>query len=40
MSSKNLVRQAMAMEKPERFPVMCQMANGHTIINTGVDPID
>ena len=40
MSSKNLVRQAMRMERPERFPVMCQMANGHTIINTGVDPID
>ena len=30
----------MCMERPERFPVMCQMANGHTIINTGVDPID
>ena len=40
MSSKELVRQAMAMERPERFPVMCQMANGHTIINTEVDPID
>ena len=30
----------MKMERPERFPVMCQMANGHTVINTGVDPID
>ena len=30
----------MCMERPKRFPVMCQMANGHTIINTGVDPID
>ena len=30
----------MEMEQPERFPVMCQMANGHTVINTGVDPID
>ena len=40
MSSKELVRQAMKMERPERFPVMCQMANGHTVINTGVDPID
>lgn len=40
MSSKELVRQAMEMEQPERFPVMCQMANGHTVINTGVDPID
>lgn len=28
------------MEQTERVPVMCQMANGHTIINTGVHPID
>ena len=40
MSSKELVRQAMAQKSPERVPVMCQMANGHTVINTGVDPID
>lgn len=30
----------MNLERPERFPVMCQLANGHTIINTGVHPID
>ena len=40
MSSKELVNQAMARKSPERVPVMCQMANGHTVINTGVDPID
>lgn len=40
MSSKNLVNQAMEKKRPERVPVMCQMANGHTVINTGVDPID
>ena len=30
----------MKRDRPERVPVMCQMANGHTVINTGVDPID
>lgn len=30
----------MAMERPAAVPVMCQLANGHTIINTGVHPID
>ncbi|MEO2047743.1 MAG: uroporphyrinogen decarboxylase family protein [Pirellulales bacterium] len=40
MNSKELVRQAMHLEQPERFPVMCQLANGHTITNTGVHPID
>jgi len=40
MNSKELVRQAMNLEQPERFPAMCQLANGHTIINTGVHPID
>ncbi len=40
MNSRELVDQAMNLERPDRFPVMCQMANGHTIINTGVHPID
>jgi uroporphyrinogen-III decarboxylase len=40
MTSKELVRAAMNLERPPRIPVMCQMANGHTIINTGVHPID
>ena len=30
----------MEQKRPERVPVMCQMANGHTVINTEVDPID
>ena len=34
------MHQAMARERPESIPVMCQMANGHTIINTKVHPID
>ena len=40
MNSKELVDQAMRLQQPERYPVMCQLANGHTIINTGVHPID
>lgn len=32
--------QAMRRQRPDRIPVMCQLANGHTIINTGVHPID
>ena len=39
-SSKELVGKAMAQERPEFIPVMCQLANGHTIMNTGVHPID
>ena len=30
----------MDLQRAPRTPVMCQMANGHTIINTGVHPID
>jgi len=30
----------MDLQAAPRTPVMCQMANGHTIINTGVHPID
>ena len=40
MNSKQIVDQAMRLESPYRYPVMCQMANGHTILNTGVHPID
>ena len=31
---------AMARQHPDHIPVMCQMANGHTIINTKVHPIE
>lgn len=37
---KELVQQAMSQSHPGAIPVMCQMANGHTIINTKVHPID
>jgi hypothetical protein len=39
-SSRSLVEQAMARQRPAAIPVMCQMANGHTLLNTGVHPID
>jgi uroporphyrinogen-III decarboxylase len=37
---KELVQAAMAQKQPDAIPVMCQMANGHTILNTRVHPID
>lgn len=40
MTSRDTVEQAMAMARPPSVPVMCQLANGHTVINTGVHPID
>src|SRR5271154_5150386 len=39
-NAKNLVGQAMAQQRPKSIPVMCQMANGHIIINTKTHPID
>ena len=39
-TSKEIMHQAMAQQRPESIPVMCQMANGHTIMNTKVHPID
>lgn len=40
MTPKELVDLAMRRERPPRTPVMCQLANGHTVINTGVHPIE
>ncbi|MEM7231570.1 MAG: uroporphyrinogen decarboxylase family protein [Planctomycetota bacterium] len=40
MNSKEIVAAAMRRERPARIPVMCQLANGHTIINTKVHPIE
>src|SRR3954449_12856361 len=39
-TSKEIMDQAMRQQRPAQIPVMCQLANGHTIINTGVHPID
>ena len=38
--SRELMRTAMSLGEPERVPVMCQLAIGHTLIQTGVDPFD
>lgn len=40
MNSRDVVDLAMRRQNSPRVPVMCQLANGHTIINTGVHPID
>lgn len=40
MRPRDLVERAMRLQPVEQVPVMCQLANGHTIINTGVHPID
>src|ERR1700743_3116508 len=39
-SAKDLVEQAMSQQRPKSIPVMCQMANGHVIINTKIHPIE
>jgi hypothetical protein len=39
-TSKELMRQAMALEEPARVPVMCQLAVGHTLLQTGIRSID
>lgn len=39
-SPKATVEQAMSRKRPERIPVMCQLANGHTILNTRTHPIE
>ncbi|MFT5495220.1 MAG: uroporphyrinogen-III decarboxylase, partial [Kiritimatiellia bacterium] len=40
MTSKERVEAAMNQQRPDEIPVMCQMANGHTVINTGIHPIE
>ena len=39
-TSKELMRQAMSLGTPERIPVMCQLAIGHTLLQTGIHPVD
>jgi MtaA/CmuA family methyltransferase len=39
-TAKELVGQAMSLKRPSAIPVMCQMANGHVIINTRIHPIE
>lgn len=39
-SPKELMGAAMSRSRSQAVPVMCQMANGHTILNTKIHPID
>jgi hypothetical protein len=39
-SSRELIQQAMSLQAPSRVPAMCQMAIGHTLLQSGVDPVD
>jgi uroporphyrinogen-III decarboxylase len=40
MTSKERVRRAMRHEPVDRVPVMCQLAIGHYLLNTGVPPAE
>lgn len=40
MKPKELVEKAMRLEPTSHYAVMCQLANGHTILNTRVHPIE
>ena len=37
---KQLMHEAMSMGTPGRVPTMCQLAIGHTVIQSGIHPID
>jgi hypothetical protein len=39
MNSKERVALAMAHQKPDRVPVMCQLSLGHYFIHSGFDPV-
>lgn len=37
---KELMTEAMSLGTPERVPAMCQLAIGHTLLQSGIHPID
>ncbi|MBN2455862.1 MAG: hypothetical protein JXB29_04895 [Sedimentisphaerales bacterium] len=39
-SPKQLMKEAMSLAMPERVPVMCQFAIGHTLLKSGLDSVD
>lgn len=39
MNGRERIRWAMDMKEPDEVPVMCQLAIGHILLNTGVDPV-
>lgn len=40
MTPRERVLTAMKLGTPDQVPVMCQMATGHTLLNSGIDPIE
>ena len=40
MTSKQRVARAMALQVPDRVPVMCQLAAGHYFLHAGLEPLD
>ena len=40
MNSKERMRLVMNEQKPDRTPVMCQLATGHIYKNLDIDPVD
>lgn len=40
MTGRERIRRAMRHEPVDRVPVMCQLAIGHYLLNTGVPPVD
>ena len=40
MNGKQRIRAAMRHEPVDRVPVMCQLAIGHYLLNTGITPAE
>jgi uroporphyrinogen-III decarboxylase len=40
LTSKERMAKAMALEEPDRVPVMCQMSIGHMLLQTGFRPLE
>lgn len=40
MNSKERMKIAMDLKKPDRIPLMCQMSFGHLLLTTGVSPVE
>lgn len=40
MTSKQRIQRAMALQVPDRVPVMCQLSLGHYFLHAGLEPLD
>lgn len=40
MNARTRMARAMARQRPDRVPVMCQLALGHTFLHAGADPVE